>query len=185
VTGWAWVLSGYVLSGLACALYLVWSGPRRAPATTRPPSTGTPGVPRGRRWRLTVVVLAVLATVAVLAVAGISGTEVYYRTPTEIVADRGLIGEQVRVGGLVAPGSVRRSGQRVSFTLTDGATALPVTLTARTNGVFAAGRNALVAGHLSANGNFRADDLMVKHDNNYRGANGPRPTEPPVGANVP
>jgi cytochrome c-type biogenesis protein CcmE len=121
-----------------------------------------------------VVVIVVLGMVAVVAVAGLNGTQLYYRTPTELVGQRGLIGKQVRVAGLVAPGSVHRSGQLVSLTLTDGATDLPVTLTGRINGVFAAGRDALVDGRLTRDGTFRGDGLMVKHDNSYGGPNGLR-----------
>lgn len=122
-----------------------------------------------------------LGAVAVLAVAGLNRTLVYYRTPTELLHDRALVGKQVRVGGLVAPGTLRRSGQVVSFTLTDGATDLRVRFTGAINGVFAPGRNALVDGRLQPNGTFDGEALMVKHDDTYRGPNGRPYTPPPIG----
>ena len=137
-----------------------------------PPGTGP------RRWRLAVVVTVTLAAVAVLAAAGLNHTLVYYRTPTELVNDHGLVGKQVRVGGLVQPGSLHRTGDVVTFTLTDGATDLPVRFTGAINGVFAPGRDALVDGRLTSGGVFDGDQLMVKHDNSYRGPDG-KPYSPP------
>lgn len=145
--------------------------PEVAESSTRPGS---------RRWRLVVVVAVVLAAVTVLAVSGLNGTLVYYRTPTELMHDRTLVGRQVRVGGLVAPGTLRRTGQLVRFTLTDGATDIPVVFTGPINGVFAAGRDALVDGHLTPAGTFDGDELMVKHDDTYRAPNGKSYTPPVI-----
>lgn len=152
-------------------------------ATLPPPRTVDPPAPGAgaRRWRLAVVVAVTLAAVAVLAVAGLNHSLVYYRTPTELVNDHGLVGKQVRVGGLVQPGSLRRDGQTVTFILTDGATDLPVRFTGAINGVFAPGRDALVDGRLSPAGVFDGDELMVKHDNSYRGPDGKPYTPPPIG----
>ena len=150
-----------------------------APHVDAPPATG------GRRWRLAIVVAVTLAAVAVLAAAGLNHTLVYYRTPTELVNDHGLVGKQVRVGGLVQPGSLRRDGQTVTFTLTDGATDLPVRFTGPINGVFAPGRDALIDGRLTSAGVFDGDELMVKHDDTYRGPDGTPYTPPPVGQTSP
>jgi cytochrome c-type biogenesis protein CcmE len=139
------------------------------------------GSAAGRRWRLVVVVVVVLGAVAVLAAAGLNRSLVYYRTPTELVQERSLVGHQVRVGGLVAPGSLQRDGQVARFTLTDGATDLPVVFTGPINGVFAAGRDALVGGRYTAAGVLEGDELMVKHDDSYRGPGGARYTPPVVG----
>jgi len=155
------------------------SGTVTAAGTPVPPAAGpTAG---GRRWRLAVVVTVTVAAVALLAVSGLNRTLVYYRTPTELVGDPGLVGKQVRVGGLVQPGTVHRDGQVVRFTLTDGATSLPVVFTGPINGVFAPGRDALVEGRLTPSGTFDGDELMVKHDDNYRGPDGKPYTPPAVG----
>lgn len=130
-----------------------------------------------RRWRLAVVAAVVLAAVAVLAVAGLRGTLVYYRTPTGLVRDKArLVGAQVRVGGLVQVGTLHRSGSVVTFTLTDGATSIPVRFVGPINGVFAAGRDALVDGRLTRSGIFDGDQLIVKHDSSYRGPDRTPPT---------
>ncbi|SDY66169.1 cytochrome c-type biogenesis protein CcmE [Modestobacter sp. DSM 44400] len=144
-----------------------------------PPAAGSTGT---RRWRLVVVVVVVLGAVAILAVAGLNRTLVYYRTPTELLHDQTLVGKQVRVGGLVAPGSLQRDGQVARFTLTDGVTDVPVVFTGPINGVFAAGRDALVDGRYTSAGVLDGDELIVKHDNTYRGPDGKRYTPPTIGA---
>ena len=136
---------------------------------------------RARRWRLALVVLVVLGAVALLALAGVNRTLVYYRTPTELVHEPSLVGKQVRVGGLVAPGSLHRAGKVATFTLTDGATDLAVRFTGPINGVFAPGRDALVDGRWTSGGVLDGDELMVKHDDSYRGPDG-KPYSPPTGS---
>ena len=152
-----------------------------APRTVTPPTAPT----AARRWRLAVVVAVTLAAITVLAAAGLNHTLVYYRTPTELVNDHGLVGEQVRVGGLVKPGTLHRTGPTVTFTLTDGATDLRVRFTGAINGVFAPGRDALIDGRLTPTGVFDGDELMVKHDDTYRGPDGKPYTPPPVGQATP
>jgi cytochrome c-type biogenesis protein CcmE len=150
-------------------------------STNSVPATRAIGSTGAQRWRLALIVVLVLAAIAVLATAGLNQTLIYYRTPTELVDDRGLVGRHVRVGGLVAPNSLRRTGHTVRFTLTDGATDLPVKFTGAVNGVFAPGRNALVDGRLTPGGTFDGNELMVKHDDSYGGPSG-RPYMPrPVG----
>lgn len=153
--------------------------PMTPAAAAAAPAAGSAGT---RRWRLVVVVVVVLGAVAVLAVAGLNRTLVYYKTPTELVHDRGLVGKQVRVGGLVAPGSLTRDGQVARFTLTDGVSDIPVVFTGPIQGVFAAGRDALVDGRYTPAGVLDGDQLMVKHDNTYRGANGKPYIPPSIGA---
>jgi cytochrome c-type biogenesis protein CcmE len=118
--------------------------------------------------RLLAVAGVVLAAVGVLAVAGLQGGLVYYRTTSELVADPGLQGERVRLGGLVVEESVERTVDGVSFVLTDGVRDVPVRHTGQPRGVFQEGQGAVVEGVLGSDGRFRSDVLLVKHDNEYR-----------------
>lgn len=148
------------------------------PMTPAVPDAALASPVGNRRWRLVVVVVVVLGAVGLLAFAGLNRTLVYYRTPTELVRDPSLVGQVVRVGGLVAVGSLRRDGPVARFTLTDGATDLPVVFTGPIDGVFTAGRNALVEGRYTPAGELEGDALMVKHDNTYRGPGGLPYTSP-------
>jgi cytochrome c-type biogenesis protein CcmE len=122
--------------------------------------------------RLLLLAVVTLAAVAVLAVAGLSGSLVYYRTPSELVSDPGLVGHRVRVGGLVVVGSVQRTAGGVRFELTDGVQEVPVVNAGQPRGVFREGQGAVVEGVLGRDGVFRSDVLLVKHSNEY---------EPPAG----
>lgn len=129
----------------------------------RPPRT---------RIRLAVVLVAVLAAVGVLAMAGAQDSLVYYRTTSELMADPDLLGERVRLGGDVQPGSVRWTDDGVRFTLTDGTTSVPVIYPGRPSGVFTEGEDALVDGTLDSAGLFHGDEIMVKHSNTYQAPSG-------------
>ena len=133
-----------------------------------PAGTSTAPVRRRAPWRLLVLAVVVLAAVGVLAITGLQGNLVYYKTTTELVADPGLQGERLRLGGLVAPGSVRRGPEGVGFVLTDGVQEVRVVNSEQPRGVFSEGQGALVEGVLGADGVFRSDLLLVKHGNEYR-----------------
>jgi len=118
--------------------------------------------------RLLLVAVVALAGVGVLASAGLSGSLVYYKTTSELVADPGLQGERVRLGGLVVAGSLTRSADGVGFRLTDGVREVAVVNGEQPRGVFAEGQGAIVEGVFGSDGVFRSDLLLVKHGNEYR-----------------
>jgi cytochrome c-type biogenesis protein CcmE len=124
---------------------------------------------RARRVPVRLLLLAAvtLTAVAVLAFAGLSGSLVYYKTTSELASDPGLVGQRVRLGGLVVVGSVERTAQGVRFELTDGVQQVPVVNSGQPRGVFRAGQGAVVEGVLGHDGVFRSDVLLVKHDNAY------------------
>lgn len=96
-------------------------------------------------------------------VNGLQDNMVYYHTPSEVLD---VTGDRVRLGGMVADGSIDRDGGTVNFTITDGVTDVPVTYDGSTTGVFREGQGAIVEGVVSQ-GTFQADNLLVKHDNEY------------------
>ena len=117
----------------------------------------------------------VLASVAILAglgwvlFRGLSGNLVYYQTPSELLAEGPrAIGQEVRLGGLVAPGSTRPSEGGVDFILTDGTTRVTVAYTGPVPALFRSGTGAVVEGRYEQDGEFHADTLLVKHSADYR-----------------
>ncbi|MDK3257572.1 cytochrome c maturation protein CcmE [Blastococcus capsensis] len=118
--------------------------------------------------RLLLVAGVVLVAVGVLAVAGLQGSLVYYRTTSELVADPELQGQRVRLGGLVVAGTVGTTAEGVRFELTDGVQDVLVINAGQPRGVFQEGQGAVVEGSLGADGVFRSDVLLVRHDNEYR-----------------
>jgi cytochrome c-type biogenesis protein CcmE len=133
-----------------------------------------------KRLRLVLVVAGVAASLGWVAARGLSGGLVYYVTPTELV-HRGpaAVGERLRLGGLVAPGSVREAGETVRFVVTDGTTRVTVVGTGGVPALFREGQGVVVEGVYRADGTFAADTVLVKHGTEYRP---PRPGETPTAA---
>jgi cytochrome c-type biogenesis protein CcmE len=143
------------------AIAVTAAPPAEQPATSAPPQR------RRLRLRLLLLAVVVLVAVGVLAFAGLSGSLVYYKTTSELLADHGLEGQHVRLGGLVVSGSVHRTAGGVRFELTDGVDEVPVVNTGQPRGVFRDGQGAVVEGVLGTDGVFRSDVLLVKHSNSY------------------
>lgn len=137
-----------------------------------------PALPSQRRpWGVVVLVAVVLTAIGYLAISGVGSALVYYVTPSELL-DRGAaaVGETVRLGGQVKPGSVRGPATDLRFVLTDGEVEIPVHSTVAPTRSFREGSGAVVEGVLGADGVFEASQVIVKHDENYQA---PEPGEQP------
>ena len=125
-----------------------------------------------RRRVLVVAALAVVAgVIAFVAYGNIGGNLVYYWSPKEVhAAGSKAYGASIRLGGLVAPGSIERAaaGLDLRFAVTDGDATLPVHASAVPPAMFREGIGVVVEGTLREDGVFESRRLMVKHDNEYR-----------------
>ncbi len=119
------------------------------------------------RARLGVVGVAVAGVLVLLGVSGFRDNLVYYRTPTEVASGATQPGDRVRLGGMVAHGSVSRVGGVLRFVLTDGARDVPVVYRGKAPGIFREGQGAVVEGDFRAGRRFVADSVLVKHSNEY------------------
>lgn len=133
--------------------------------------------PRRRPWGVLVLVGVVLVVVAYLAFSSIGNALVYYLTPTELLA-RGEagVGQTVRLGGVVAEGSVSGPATDLTFAITDGQAEVTVHSTVAPTRSFREGSGAVVEGTLDGDGIFQATQVIVKHDENYVA---PEPGEQP------
>lgn len=123
--------------------------------------------PRRRPWGILVLVGVVVAVVGWLAFSSVGNALVYYRTPTELLAMADPIGQVVRLGGVVKPGSVEGPATDLSFVLSDGESEVRVHSTVAPTRSFREGSGAVVEGALNADGVFEATQVIVKHDENY------------------
>lgn len=135
-----------------------------------------------KRGRLVVAAVLVAGSLGWVAYEGLKGNLVYYRTPTEILNQGdSAVGERVRLGGLVIPGSVRRSGATVRFVVTDETTRMTVIDTGGVPSLFREGRGVVLEGFYGADGAFHADTVLVKHGDSYTP---PKPGQTPGSANL-
>ncbi len=123
--------------------------------------------------------VGIAAVFGYLLLGGIGENIVYFLTPQELLAreEKG-IDVPVRLGGQVSPGSVQWNADAIDlrFRLTDGAKEVMVVAHSAPPAMFRDGQGVVVEGRYGRDGVFRADNLMVKHNEEYRA---PKPGEAP------
>jgi cytochrome c-type biogenesis protein CcmE len=106
-----------------------------------------------------------------LLLGGIGENIVYFLTPQELLAREGKgVDVPVRLGGQVAPGSVQWNAKDIDlrFKLTDGTKDVVVHARSAPPAMFRDGQGVVVEGRYGRDSVFRADNLMVKHNEEYR-----------------
>jgi cytochrome c-type biogenesis protein CcmE len=92
----------------------------------------------------------------------------YFRSPSDIAANRVEPGIAFHLGGLVEQKSVRHgSGADVSFAVTDGKQTVPVEYNGVLPALFREGQGVVVLGALNGTGTFVASEVLAKHDEKY------------------
>jgi cytochrome c-type biogenesis protein CcmE len=101
--------------------------------------------------------------------AGVTQSAVYFVTPAEIQAAP-VAGKAYRLGGLVAPGSLKWEPRalELTFTLTDGKASVPVRHKGTPPDLFGEGRGAVVEGSWNPGGYFKATLILAKHSEEYK-----------------
>ena len=124
--------------------------------------------PRQKRLVLVAAGLALLALAAWLISSAFQKNLVFSVTPTEVLASADRA-RNLRMGGLVEKGSLRRDGDGVTvdFIVTDLAQRVPVRYSGILPDLFKEGKGAVVQGKLGADGVFIATEVLAKHDENY------------------
>ncbi len=125
--------------------------------------------PRHKKMIFIVGGLAVIGVVTALVVNAFRNNLVFFFTPSQIAAHEAPLGRSFRVGGLVTTGSLERGkdGLSVRFVVTDMAQSVPVVYSGILPDLFKEGKGVVAQGHMEANGVFRADEVLAKHDENY------------------
>lgn len=113
--------------------------------------------------------MAFIMTAVLLVMFAFSQSIAYFFMPADIATADIRPGTRVRLGGLVAEGSVRRGqGSTVGFTVTDGKAQIPVTYTGILPDLFREGQGVVTEGTFdAATDRFVADSVLAKHDENY------------------
>ena len=122
----------------------------------------------------------ILVSMGVLAWLGYGESKTYYHTIAELQTLQGSArSHRIRVGGTVAPGSIRRVTGRVDFVLEGEGKALPVSYvgTEPLPDTFIDQSQALVEGSLAKNGSFVAEHVQAKCASKYEAAPGAGPAD--------
>ncbi len=121
-----------------------------------------------RKKRFLIGGIIVFLAIGYLSYTGFAGSATYYYEVGEFL-DQGssVYGDNVRVNGQVAPGSVEQEGLALRFTVTDGEKSLPVVYQGVVPDTFRAGSDVVIEGQLNSTGIFQAHTLMPKCPSKY------------------
>jgi cytochrome c-type biogenesis protein CcmE len=122
-----------------------------------------------RHKRLAIVVTSVvgLTLAGLFVLNAFRSNLVFFYSPTEVLQGKAPVNQPLRIGGLVAEGSVKKDGTKVEFVVTD----LSSKITVRYHGIlpdlFREGQGVVAQGRVVAGDQFLADEVLAKHDENY------------------
>lgn len=124
-----------------------------------------------RKQRLMFVLFLVFFASAAAALFGFAlreNIDLFY-PPSRIVAGEAPVDRQIRAGGCVLPGSIKRfeNSMTKTFIVTDGAANLSVTTDVILPDLFGEGESAVLSGKLNGEGVFVATQVLAKHDETY------------------
>ena len=126
---------------------------------------------KAKHQRLTLVLLALGAVVAaaLLALSALKDQAAFFYAPSDVKREGLPLGRPVRLGGMVAAGSVARApdGVTVHFVVTDGQATTPVVFAGIVPDLFRERSGVVAEGKFLPDGSFRASNLLAKHDEKY------------------
>jgi cytochrome c-type biogenesis protein CcmE len=126
---------------------------------------------KAKHQRLALAGLAIVALMgaSALALSGLQDQAAFFYAPADAVANPPEPGRAVRLGGMVEAGSIQRQpdGVSIRFTVTDGKARVPVTFSGIAPDLFKEGSGVVAEGSFTAQGGFRATNLLAKHDERY------------------
>lgn len=125
--------------------------------------------PKHQRLVLILVAVAALIGAALLAAWALRNQASYFYVPSDMAANPPEPGQAVRLGGMVEGGSLKTlaDGVTIEFIVGDGTARIPVVFSGIVPDLFVEGSGVVAEGSMRADGTFKADNLLAKHDENY------------------
>jgi len=123
---------------------------------------------RTQRKLFIVTVLIGITIAGFLTYRALQENLLYFFSPTQVAAGEAPQ-RNFRLGGMVVAGSVKREigTLNVSFVVTDNVHSVPVKYNRVLPDLFREGAGAVVVGRMGDDGEFLADEVLAKHDENY------------------
>lgn len=127
---------------------------------------------KAKHQRLTLIGVALVALIAagLLAAWALKNQASYFYLPEQMRSRPPAVGQAVRLGGMVERGSLKTlaDGVTIAFMVTGkGEARVPVRFAGIVPDLFEEGSGVVAEGSLQADGSFKADNLLAKHDENY------------------
>ena len=124
---------------------------------------------RRRRLLFVGLVLGGVVVSVGLALRAFQENLLYFFSPTQVAAGEAPVERTFRLGGMVLDDSVvREEGSlTVEFVVTDFANSVPVRYTGLLPDLFKEGQGVVTLGRFDDSGQFVAEEVLAKHDENY------------------
>lgn len=129
-------------------------------------------LPKSRKARTRLLVIAAVAPVLALAVGltlfGLREQVSFFYTPAQALEAKPPVGRKIQLGGLVQAGSVvKHADGKVEFVVADLEASAPIVYQGDLPDLFREGQGIVAEGSFDANGLFRANQVLAKHDETY------------------
>jgi cytochrome c-type biogenesis protein CcmE len=124
---------------------------------------------RKKRLALILLMVAGVATGVGFALKSLDQNIMFFFTPTEVASGKAPTDKLFRMGGMVVAGTVNRPGDglTVRFDLTDNEQVVTVRFAGILPDLFREGQGIIANGKLNQSGEFIAEEVLAKHDENY------------------
>ncbi|PKP92153.1 MAG: cytochrome c maturation protein CcmE [Alphaproteobacteria bacterium HGW-Alphaproteobacteria-14] len=127
---------------------------------------------KAKHQRLILIIAALIAIIGAGLIAAwtLRNQANYFYLPEQMAATPPAVGQAVRLGGMVRPGSLstQADGVTVNFMVTGNTDdAFPVRYHGILPDLFVEGSGVVAEGSLGTDGVFVATNLLAKHDENY------------------
>jgi cytochrome c-type biogenesis protein CcmE len=121
----------------------------------------------GKTKRLIIILFAsgILGLAGYLVLNALNSNIMLFYSPSEITENQ-KTGERLRLGGLVEAGSVSIEGLQARFAISDGTGRIDILYNGALPDLFREGQGIVAQGRFE-NGQFIADTVLAKHDENY------------------
>ena len=125
--------------------------------------------PRRRRMMLVALIVLGVGCAVAFALSAFQNNLTYFYSPSDVAAGKAPTDRAFRVGGMVTKGSFQRppNSLEAHFVLTDYAHDVKVSYTGVLPDLFREGQGIIARGRLNSEGEFVAEEVLAKHDENY------------------
>lgn len=124
-----------------------------------------------QRLKFILLSLVVIGVAVALLLNSFKDNLVFFYTPTQWQGKREAKDfdhdRELRIGGLVKEGSVKKKDGQVTFTVTDLNEEIDVTYTGLLPNLFREGQGVVAQGVIDKKGDMTARTILAKHDENY------------------
>lgn len=129
----------------------------------------TPATRKRKRLYAVLAGLTMLGIAAALVLTAFQDSIVFFYSPTDLTEKELRPGQNIRVGGLVEEGSVKKAADGITteFVITDLSKTVPVRYAGLLPDLFREGQGVVSQGTLGPDGVFVASEVLAKHDEKY------------------